>query len=271
MNAGKLFRHEISTTRILPMIGVYDVFSALIASKYFDGIFISGFSMAASYYGLPDIGFVNWRDQADLSNKIRHALPNAHLLVDIDDGFGDEHIASNTVRSLELNGVSAIMMEDQKRPRKCGHFDYKEILPIDEYITKLECVLNTRNNLVVIARTDSDDPIESLHRAIAYADVGADGIMIESIPNLDVIHELREQIKCPIVVNQLHGGKSPNWTLNELEKAGVNIVIYSTPTLFAAQYGIEQVLSEMKATNIMPVEKTTSMQDCTNTLALYGS
>ena len=270
MNAGKHFRTRINTKQILPMIGVYDVFSALVAAKYFDGVFVSGFSVAASYYGLPDIGFVNWKDQVDISTKIRHALPNNFLLVDIDDGFGDHIVASNTVRSLESNGISAIMMEDQKRPRRCGHFEGKEILPINEYIIKLETVLSVRKDLFVIARTDATDINEGLYRAITYADHGADGIMVEAISDLEFIYKLRNQVKCPIMVNQLQGGKSPNWSLKELEEAGVNIVIYSTPTLFAAQYRMEHFLANMKETGIMPSFNTTSMQDCIDTLNLYG-
>ncbi len=97
-------------------------------------MFCSGYSYAASAYGLPDVGYVNWRDIADFSTKIRHVLPNTHILVDVDDGFGDEIVASNTVRILESNGLSAVMMEDQKRPRRCGHFEGKEILPLPEYL-----------------------------------------------------------------------------------------------------------------------------------------
>ena len=270
MNSGQLFRNRVATGKILPLIGVYDIFSALVASKYFDGTFVSGFSVAASYYGLPDVGFVNWRDQLDVANRVRHALPNQYLLVDIDDGFGDQVVASNTVRSLEQNGISAVMMEDQKRPRKCGHFDGKEILPLDEYLIKLDSVLSVRKDLFVIARTDATDPTEGIKRAIAYAHAGADGVMVEAICDLKLIESLRSEITCPIMVNQLQGGKSPNWPLDELESAGANIVIYSTPALFSAQHGMEQFLKHMENTGCMPTTGTVNMQDCINTLNLYG-
>ena len=128
--AGDAFRQRIENGRLIPLIGVYDVFSALIASKIFEGVFCSGYSYAASAYGLPDVGYVNWRDMIDWATKVRHALPNTHTLVDVDDGFGDQIVATNTVRNLEANGLSAVMMEDQKRPRRCGHFEGKEILPL---------------------------------------------------------------------------------------------------------------------------------------------
>src|SRR5687768_2816734 len=167
-SAGDEFRRRLRKKRLLPLIGVYDVFSAIIAAECFEGVFCSGYSYAASAYGLPDVGYVNWRDMVDFATKVRHAIPNTHILVDVDDGFGDEIVASNTIRVLESNGLSAVMMEDQKRPRRCGHFEGKEILPVEEYLTKLSRVVENRQSLFVIARTDATDPAEGIERAIRY-------------------------------------------------------------------------------------------------------
>jgi len=265
-NAGLEFRRRIHKKKILPLIGVYDVFSAQIAAQRFEGVFCSGYSYAASAYGLPDVGYVNWRDIADFATKIRHALPASHILVDIDDGFGDQIVASNTVRVLESNGLSAVMMEDQKRPRRCGHFEGKEILPINEYLTKLGKVIETRLSIFIIARTDAKDPLEAIERAIAYAEAGADGVMVEAIRDLDTIAKLRSKVSVPIMVNQLHGGKSPNWKFDELESAGASIVIYSTPCLYAAQYGIEKYLDKMLEIGCLPSEGTSTMGDCARVL-----
>jgi len=141
-------------------------------------VFCSGYSYSASAYGLPDVGYVNWHDITEFATKIRHALPNTHVLVDVDDGFGDEVVAANTIRNLESNGLSAVMMEDQKRPRRCGHFEGKIILPIEEYLVKLSRVIETRSSIFVIARTDASDQGEAIERAIAYAEAGADGVMV---------------------------------------------------------------------------------------------
>jgi len=264
--AGNEFRRRLRKKRILPLIGVYDVFSARIASESFEGVFCSGYSYAASAYGLADVGYVNWRDMTDFSTKIRHVIPSTHILVDVDDGFGDEVVAANTIRVLESNGLSAVMMEDQKRPRRCGHFEGKEILPIDEYLTKLRTVIDTRSSIFVIARTDATDPNEGIERAIAYAENGADGVMVEAIRDLETISRLRSKITVPIMVNQLHGGKSPSWTFEELEDAGASIVIYSTPCLFAAQYGIQHYLEELLRQKRLPAENTASMADCADVL-----
>jgi 2-methylisocitrate lyase-like PEP mutase family enzyme len=264
--AGDAFRSRLESEKLLCLIGVYDVFSARIAAARFEGVFCSGYSYAASAYGLPDVGYVNWRDITDFSTKIRHVLPSTHILVDVDDGFGDEVVASNSVRILELNGLSAVMMVDQKRPRRCGHFEGKEILPLNEYLTKLKQVIAARKGIFVIARTDATDPAEALDRAAAYAEAGADGVMVEAIRDLETLAKLRSFVSVPIMVNQLHGGKSPNWRFDELEDAGASILICSTPCLFAAQHGIERYLDLMLEENRLPSQNTSTMADCARVL-----
>jgi 2-methylisocitrate lyase-like PEP mutase family enzyme len=118
----------------------------------------------------------------------------------------------------------------------------------------------------VIARTDATDPVEALERAVSYAEAGADGVMVEAIRDLDTIARLRSWISVPIMVNQLNGGKSPNWRFDELEDAGASILICSTPCLFAAQYGIERYLDLMLESNRLPSEGTTTMKDCARVL-----
>lgn len=265
--AGDAFRRRLQTEKLLCLIGVYDVFSARIAAERFEGVFCSGYSYAASAYGLPDVGYVNWRDITDFSTKIRHVLPATHILVDVDDGFGDEVVAANTVRILESNGLSAVMMEDQKRPRRCGHFEGKEILPLSEYLTKLSRVIAARKGIFVIARTDATDPSEAMDRAQSYAEAGADGVMVEAIRDLETISKLRSWVSVPIMVNQLNGGKSPNWRFDELESAGASILICSTPCLFAAQYGMERYLDTMLELNRLPSENTSTMSDCARVLS----
>jgi 2-methylisocitrate lyase-like PEP mutase family enzyme len=263
---GDEFRRRLRNKKLLPLIGAYDVFSAQMAAKRFEGVFCGGYGFAASAYGLPDVGYVNWRDMTDFSTKIRHALPTTHILVDVDDGFGDGVVASNTIRVLESNGSSAVMMEDQKRPRRCGHFEGKEVLPVNEYLTKLSQVMETRSSIFVIARTDAADPSEGIDRAVAYAEAGADGVMVEAIKDLNTISKLRSHVTVPIMVNQLHGGKSPNWRFDEMEDAGASIVIYSTPCLFAAQYGIERYLDMLLETACLPSAGTATMADCARVL-----
>lgn len=267
LRPGVEFRQRVRTGRFFPLIGVYDVFSAKLAAARFDGVFCSGLGFSASAYGLPDVGYANWRDVIDFATRIRHVLPQTHVLVDVDDGFGDEKIAATTVEYLEMNGASAVILEDQKRPRRCGHYEGKEILPAKEYLFKLEAVLNVREDIFVIARTDAVDPSIGIERALAYAEAGADAIMVEAIRELSVVRELRKKIDCPLVVNQLHGGKTPNWSFAELEDAGASIGIYSTPCLFAAQRAVEGYLDAMQRTGRLPSENTSTLEECTAILA----
>jgi 2-methylisocitrate lyase-like PEP mutase family enzyme len=230
---------------IFPVIGVYDVFSASIAARHFDGLFISGYSFAASHYGLPDIGFISWRDVVDLAHRIRTVLPDPYLLVDIDDGYADVEVACHVVSLLENLGASGVVMEDQKRPRRCGHLDGKQILDLDEYLLKLRKVLSTRKTLDVIARTDATGTDEIRKRVKAFADAGADAILVDGFRDLSLLREMQQETDKPFVFNQIAGGKSPSYNFPDLEESGVSMVIYSTPCLFAAQSSMEKALKSI--------------------------
>jgi 2-methylisocitrate lyase-like PEP mutase family enzyme len=243
---GQNLRRALHKTDIQSFIGVYDVFSAAIAARHYDGLFLSGFSFAASYYGLPDIGFIAWSDIVAFTQRVRTVLPHHHLMVDIDDGYGDAEIACHVVSLLEAVGASGVVLEDQKRPRLCGHFSGKQLLELNEYIHKLNRVLATRKDLFVVARTDATDRDESMARALAFAKTGVDAILVEALPDLQLIHDLKKQIDRPLMFNQIAGGKSPPCSLQELKDAGVSLVNYSTPCLFAAQSAIDETLKVLK-------------------------
>lgn len=237
---------ELAGKDILPFVGVYDVFSASIAAKHFNGIFLSGFGFAASYYGLPDIGFIAWSDMVSYVQRVRTVLPRHLLLVDMDDGYGDSEVACHVARFLETVGASGIVVEDQKRPRRCGHFDGKQLLEIDEFIHKLNRILETRKDMFVIARTDAVDPEDIYKRVKAFADAGADAVLVDGIGDLSLVRELKRHINPPIVFNQIAGGKFPLFSLRELKDAGISIVIYSTPCLFPAQAAVEKAMISLR-------------------------
>jgi 2-methylisocitrate lyase-like PEP mutase family enzyme len=232
---------------IVPFIGVYDVFSASVAGKYYQSLFVSGFGFAASYYGLPDIGFIAWPDILAFVQRLRTILPGHALLVDIDDGYCDSEIACHVVSILESLGAFGVVLEDQKRPRRCGHFGGKQILDLEDYLPKLRKVLQTRGELFVVARTDSSDPKDILKRAKAFAEAGADAVLVDGLKDLDFIRELKAQVNRPLVFNQIAGGKSPPCSLRQLQEIGVSLVIYSTPCLFAAQNAVDRAMRELLA------------------------
>ncbi|MWA03754.1 carboxyvinyl-carboxyphosphonate phosphorylmutase [Actinomadura sp. LD22] len=233
---------------VTPLIGVFDMFSASVAAKHYDGLFVSGFGFAASHYGLPDIGFIAWPDMVAFVQRLRLAFPGRHLLVDIDDGYADPEVACHVVRQLETAGASGVILEDQQRPRRCGHVDGKRILPLPEYLDKLDMVLRTRRDLVVVARTDATGEDEILVRARALAETDADVVLVDGVRDVDWIRRVRSVIGGkPLLFNQIAGGRSPRVSLPELSGLGVDVAIYSTPCLFAAQRAMDAALLELKA------------------------
>ncbi|MEU5086278.1 isocitrate lyase/PEP mutase family protein [Streptomyces sp. NPDC021356] len=247
MTYGKKLREQVAGPGTTPLIGVYDMYSASIAAEHYDGMFVSGFGFAASYYGLPDIGFIAWPDMVAFVQRLRGAFPAHHLLVDIDDGYVDPEVACHVVEGLERIGASGVILEDQKRPRRCGHADGKQVLPLDEYLAKLEQVLATRQDLVVVARTDATDEADILHRAKALAATDADVILVDGIRSVDWIRRVREVVGGkPLLFNQIAGGKSPRLSLSELSELGVDVAIYSTPCLFAAHEAMDTALAELR-------------------------
>ena len=140
-----------------------------------------------------------------------------------------------------------MVLEDQKRPRKCGHLEGKQLLDIAEYGSKLKRVLDCRESMLVVARTDASEPSEMLHRAVTFEELGADGVLVDGVSDIGFLNELRDAVSVPIAFNQIAGGKSPRLTLTELQEAGVGIAIFSTPALFAAHTAIETEMKRLKA------------------------
>ncbi|MFE4520469.1 oxaloacetate decarboxylase [Kitasatospora sp. NPDC056783] len=247
---GRQLRAQITSPGTTPLIGVYDMYSASIAAEHYDGMFVSGFGFAASYYGLPDIGFIAWPDMVGFVERLRGAFPRHHLLVDIDDGYVDPEVACHVVRRLERIGASGVILEDQKRPRRCGHADGKLVLPLAEYLEKLELVLANRTDLVVVARTDATEEEDILRRARALAATDADVVLVDGVRDEEWIRRIRRAVgDKPLLFNQIAGGKSPRLSLSELSALGVDVAIYSTPCLFAAHRAVEEALTELKSSD----------------------
>ena len=248
---GQQLRERVNQGKILSMIGVYDAFSSLLAADKFDAIFCSGYGFSASYYGLPDEGFITWTDMVAYVQRVRAILKDTHIIVDIDDGYGDHTIAEIVTRRLEQVGASGIILEDQRRPKKCGHLKGKEILPIDEYKKRLQAVIDTKNDIFVIARTDSDDFEDAIKRVNDYSSMGADAILIEGLKSHEQITTIRKKIPtdAKLVVNLIAGGKTKPIDLSELSDSGVNIVNYSTPCLFATHRAIRESLDDLLKNN----------------------
>lgn len=264
--AGARLRAAVRERDLVAFIGVYDVFSASLAGRHFDALFVSGFGFAASHYGLPDIGFITWSDMVHYVQRIRTVLPEHHLLVDIDDGYCDTEVACHVVSLLEASGASGVVLEDQKRPRRCGHFEGKQLMELDDYLAKLRQVLATRRDLLVIARTDSSDPADIERRVLAFAEAGADAVLVDGLKSLDTVRDLSRKVRVPFCFNQIAGGKSLPCTFTELRQAGARLVIYSTPCLFAAQPAIDEALQALKRNDGSLAGSRIGVKECTEVL-----
>jgi 2-methylisocitrate lyase-like PEP mutase family enzyme len=248
MGYGDALRDEVHNESITPLIGIFDMYSASVAAEHYGGMFVSGFGFAASYYGLPDIGFIAWPDMVGFVQRLRLAFPQHHLLVDIDDGYVDHEVACHVVEHLERIGASGVILEDQMRPRRCGHVAGKRILPFDEYLEKLNLVLETRSELVVVARTDATEETEILRRAEKLAATDADVLLVDGVRSVEWIRKVRRVIGSkPLLFNQIAGGLSPRLSLTELQELGVDVAIYSTPCLFAAHTAMTNALTELRS------------------------
>ena len=246
---GEQLRSRMKTGKILPLIGVFDQFSASLAGREFEGIFCSGYGFAASYYGLPDEGYIAWPDIVNYVERMRAILPENHIVVDIDEGYGDANIAATVATRLERVGASAVILEDQRRPKQCGHLEGKEVMPVDDYIRRLDAVLTARDEMFVVARSDSTNFEDGLKRVSTYANVGADAIMLEGLSSVEDVSRVRDAVKSDayIVVNLIAGGKTPPVSLTELKSKGADLIIYSTPCLFHAHEAIQNGLKALKA------------------------
>jgi 2-methylisocitrate lyase-like PEP mutase family enzyme len=267
LSAGRRMRETLGSRSITPFIGIYDVFSASLAGRHFDSLFVGGFGFAASYYGLPDIGFIAWPDIVAFVQRVRTVLPEHNILVDIDDGYCDSEVACHVVSLLEASGASGVVIEDQKRPRRCGHFDGKQIMELEEYLDKLRMVLATRRELFVVARTDSSDPEDIAIRVKAFAEAGADAVLVDGLKSFDTIRQIKALVDRPLCFNQIAGGKSPACTLGELSEAGVSLAIYSTPCLFPVQTAIEDAMNGIKTNDGSLATSKIGVQDCAKILS----
>lgn len=242
---GLILRAEISAnSEIEPFLGIYDCFSASLAAPYSGNLFLSGFGFAAGFYGLPDIGYIAWADMVASAWRIRQILPDHKLLVDIDDGYVDIHTARHVVKQLDRMGAAMVMLEDQARPRRCGHVDGKRLLPLPDYIEKLNAVLGDCENICVLARTDAAGD-EIYRRIDAISKTNADVLMVDGIDSIETLRRVRLYTDKPLLFNQIAGGKSPRFSMSQLRELGVKLVQYSTPLLFAAQKAMIEALEAL--------------------------
>jgi 2-methylisocitrate lyase-like PEP mutase family enzyme len=225
-------RARISAKPIVVAPGVYDAFTALIATQAgFKTLYVSGAAIAYTRLGRPDIGLVSMSEVADTIALIRDRV-DASLVIDADTGYGNALNVVRTVRTFERAGATAIQLEDQDFPKRCGHLDGKALIPADEMVGKIKAALDSRTSAdtLIIARTDAvavEGFDRAIERALLYKEAGADMLFVEAPKSRDDLARVTTALPgVPLMANMVEGGKTPILSAQELEGLGFALVIF---------------------------------------------
>ncbi len=228
-----MLRERLAEPEILIAPGVFDAFGALIAAQAgFESLYLSGASIAYTRLGSPDIGLVGMEEVASVIAHIRDRV-DLPLVVDADTGFGNAINVQRTVRVFERSGASAIQLEDQAMPKRCGHLKGKVLVSTGEMVGKIKAALDARGDdgTLIVARTDAiavEGLDKALDRADSYAVAGADVLFVEapqSRADMDAIVE-RFKGRVPLLANMVEGGQTPQHTADQLQDIGFGLVIF---------------------------------------------
>lgn len=232
---------------LLPV--AHDALTArLIEKAGFAAYQIGGFAVIGARYGLPDIDLTHFSEKTSLVESIYKAsdLP---VLVDCDDGYGDEKNVWHTVDTFADRGVSAIFIEDQLAPKKCGHMSGKRVIPAEAMVRKVRAALAAKQgrDIFFIARTDAAEPhglADAISRAKQYRDAGADGVYVEGITSEDDLERVGKELgDIPLATTILErGGKTPWVPPHMLHQMGYAMVLYPTTVIFRAAHAIRESL-----------------------------
>lgn len=241
----------LSEKGIIRAPGSFDAWSARLVEKAgFPAVYMTGYGVSASVLGEPDIGIISMTEMTDQVKGIASAV-EIPLIADADNGYGGVHNVIRTVKEYERNGAAAIQLEDQVFPKRCGHMEGKEVVPMEEMMAKIRAAVYARQSdeFVIVARTDTRAVIgfeEGIRRSLAYLDAGADVIFFEAPQSKDEMAEVAKRVPAPLLANMVEKGKTPFLTSRELEQMGYKIVIYPAAALYAATKSILNMLQSLK-------------------------
>lgn len=213
--------------------GVYDALTASIAvAAGFRALYVSGAAIAYTRLGRPDIGLVSMNEVAATIALLRDRVPTP-LIVDADNGYGNALNVQRTVRVFERAGATAIQLEDQTMPKRCGHLRDKTLIPAGEMVGKVRAALDARasEQTLIIARTDAvavEGVDAAIERARRYAEAGADVLFVEAPQSRDQLAAVTAGLQglCPLMANIVDGGDTPPLSRAELEDLGFRLVIF---------------------------------------------
>jgi methylisocitrate lyase len=249
------FREALASDRLLVLPGAFNPLSArLIEDKGFDGVYISGAVLSADL-GLPDIGLTTLTEVAGRAGQIAR-VTDLPALVDADTGFGEPMNVARTIQMLEDAGVAGAHIEDQVNPKRCGHLDGKQVVPVAEAARRIQAACSARRdpNFLIMARTDVravDGLPAAVDRAKALVDAGADAIFPEAMRTLEEFEAVRSAVDVPLLANMTEFGKSDLFTHDQLRDVGIDLVIHPVSLLRSAMGAAEDALDELARTGTL--------------------
>lgn len=215
----------------------------------FSALYVTGAGIANTYLGMPDIGLTTATEIADHVWRIRDAV-SIPLIVDADTGYGNALNVQRTVRLLERAGAGAIQLEDQVFPKKCGHFEGKDVIPASEMVKKIQAAVDARqrDSTLILARTDAH-AIEglsgALERAVMYREAGADLLFVEAPQTTGELGSIPSRVPGRHICNLVFGGKTPLLPRDQLAEMGYAGVLYANAALQAAVKAMARVLGHL--------------------------
>ncbi len=233
---------------LLTAPGVYDGLSARIAEAAgFEALYISGGAISRSM-GYPDLGLVTQTEMLKRLEEIR-AVTRLPLIMDADTGYGNAVNVVRTVRACEQAGAAAAHIEDQVEPKRCGHYEGKEIIGTHEMCQKIRAALEAREHLLIIARTDAR-AVSGLEAAVergrAYAEAGADMVFVEAPQSLEEIERIAQAVQTPLLINMFWGGKTPLVAAERLATLGYRIMIVPSDLQRAAIHAMQRAAAAIR-------------------------
>jgi 2-methylisocitrate lyase-like PEP mutase family enzyme len=254
--------------------GVYDMVSLRLADSFgFDALYMTGFGAVASHLGLPDAGLATYSDMVGRVNAMAQ-MARTPLIADGDTGYGGLLNVRHTVQGYEKAGASAIQLEDQEFPKKCGHTPGRRVIPTEDMVRKIRVAAESRESkdFLIIARTDSRTTLgldEALRRAEAYAKAGADILFVESPESEEEMRKIGASFDVPLLANMVEKGRTPVLSKAELEEIGYKLAIFPVTALLAAVQAMTQVYQQFKNTG-SSVGQNAELYDFTELTKLMG-
>lgn len=257
-NSGTTLKQRLQKG-LLVAPGIHDGVSARQATRAgAEAVYMTGFGVAGSLLGVPDIGLVSATEMADRVRALAAAAAPVPLIADGDNGHGGTANVERLVRAYEQAGAAAIQLEDQVLPKRCGHLDGKEIVTREEAVAKIKAAVGARDSadFLIIARTDARSVKgmdEALWRADAFLSAGADMLFVEAPQSLEELGLVADRFPgVPLMANMVEDGKTPLLAPAELAALGYRLVIYPVTALLATAHALEHVYRKLLAGQHVP-------------------